>query len=128
MEEETNVNICGFLVYAFSYWLRIGLRQCNIVDICFNSSQNCQQPWYYGLINAAFFIPSLFCPLILARIVDKTRRIRIFLITMLCLSIIGSILYSIPVSPVSFNWKIFKRIYYGCGSTYNFRSGEILHK
>lgn len=89
-----------FLFMHFLIGLELGCVNATLWIYVSTLLKTANDEWYYGLINAAFFIPSLFCPLILARIVDKTRRIRIFLIAMLCLSIIGSILYSIPVSPL----------------------------
>ncbi|XP_057310610.1 uncharacterized protein LOC130648576 [Hydractinia symbiolongicarpus] len=55
---------------------------------------------YYGLISTAFFVPSLFFPPIVTRIVDKTRRVKLCLICIMFLSISGSILYPIHVSPL----------------------------
>lgn len=55
---------------------------------------------WYGLINAAFFVPSLLVPPIVARIVDKTRRVKVCLISIIFLSAAGSLLYPIHFSPL----------------------------
>ncbi|XP_057292580.1 uncharacterized protein LOC130621297 [Hydractinia symbiolongicarpus] len=53
---------------------------------------------WYGLINAAFYVPSLFVPPIVSRFVDKTRRVKVCLVSIMFLCIAGSCLYPIHIS------------------------------
>ena len=53
---------------------------------------------FYGLINAAFYIPTLLISAAVSRWADKTRRFKLCLTVLICINISASILYIIPFS------------------------------
>ena len=55
---------------------------------------------FYGLINAAIFLPTILFSAPIARWADHTRRIKFCMIIIIFLSMVGSILYIIPWSPI----------------------------
>ena len=54
---------------------------------------------FYGLINAAFYIPTLLISAAVSRWADKTRRFKLCLTVIIYINMSGSILYLIPFSP-----------------------------
>ncbi|XP_057307047.1 major facilitator superfamily domain-containing protein 8-like [Hydractinia symbiolongicarpus] len=69
--------------------------------------------FYYGLISAGFFIPSLFFPPIVSRVVDKTRRVKLCVIFIISLSMAGNFLYPIHYHPL---FPFFGRFLSGFGA------------
>ena len=55
---------------------------------------------FYGLINAAIFLPTILFSAPIARWADHTRRIKFCMIIINFLSMVGSILYIIPWSSI----------------------------
>ena len=54
---------------------------------------------FYGLINGAYYIPSLFFPPLISRWVDKTRRAKLAITLVNFLAMCGSVLYISSWSP-----------------------------
>lgn len=92
-----------YLVFMFFYFvigLELGCINATLWIYVSTLLKTGNDKLYYGLINAAFYVPSLFFPPIVSRFVDKTRRTKLCLISILCLSLAGSILFPIYVSPL----------------------------
>ena len=54
---------------------------------------------YYGLIHGAYFIPSLWFPPLISRLVDRTRRAKLSITIVNFVVMAGSILYLVQWSP-----------------------------
>ena len=92
-----------FLVFIFQYFISAAESSVNVASlwVYVTTIMNIENPGlYYGLINASVFMPAILFSTILARWADKTRRIKIWLIIFNYFSMIGSILYIIPFSPI----------------------------
>ncbi|XP_057293811.1 putative transporter AmpG 1 [Hydractinia symbiolongicarpus] len=89
-----------FVVFYFLIGLELGCINATLWIYVSTLLKTGNDKLYYGLITAAFYVPSLFFPPIVTRFVDKTRRMKLCFIGVLCLSIAGSILYPIHTSPV----------------------------
>lgn len=89
-----------FLFFYFLIGIELGCINATLWIYVSTLLKTGNDKLYYGLINAAFYVPSLIFSPIVSRFVDKTRRMKLCLIGILCLSIAGSILYPIHTSPV----------------------------
>lgn len=91
---------CVFLLLYFLIGLEFGSINATLWIYVSTVLKTGNDKFYYGLINAGFFIPSLFFPPVVSRFVDKTRRVKLCLIIIINLSIAGSCLYTIHFSPI----------------------------
>ena len=98
-----------FLVYALQYFVGGVEVSINIgtlwiyVSTLMNTDR---QGLFYGLISGAVYLPTILFSAAVARWADQTRRIKFCMIIINFLSMVGSIIYIIPSSP----------IYASCGS------------
>ena len=92
-----------FVVYILQYFVNGMELTVNIGTswIYVSTLMNTDRPGlYYGLINAAAFLPPILFSAVIARWADHTRRIKFCLIIVNFLSMVGSILYIVPLSPL----------------------------
>jgi len=79
---------------------------------------------YYGVIIGVFGLSSTIAGLISGRLVDKTRKIRLYLNVVVVFQIIGSFMYSIPYSVI---FPLLGRALVGIGDPFvNVCSGEVV--
>ena len=92
-----------FVVYILQYFASGMELTVNVgtLWIYVTTLMNIDRPGlYYGLINAAVFLPPILFSAAIARWADHTRRIKFCLIIVNFLSMVGSMLYIIPWSPI----------------------------
>ena len=91
-----------FIVYTLQYFMFGAEISGNAATlwIYVTTIMNTDSPGlFYGLINASVYVPSLIFGPVIARSVDKSRRIKLWFLVGNFLSMIGSIVYLIPNSP-----------------------------
>ncbi|XP_057311331.1 uncharacterized protein LOC130649130 [Hydractinia symbiolongicarpus] len=92
-----------FFVYMLLYFFAEFEKSINTATLWFYLTKlmKTNQPvLYYGLISAAVYILPFLLSSVVARFADKTRRIKLIIIIINFVSMLGSILYVISVSPL----------------------------
>ena len=93
---------CTFVIYIFQYFLNGVENSINLATlwIYVTTIMNTDSPGIFnGVINAAFFLPTILFSSAIARYADRTRKIKLCLTIGICNVMLGHILYVIPFSP-----------------------------
>ena len=91
-----------FIIYIFQYFLTGVETSINLATLWIFATtlMNTDSPeTFYGLINAAFYLPTILFAPVIARYADRTRKIKLCLMIGNGIVMLGGILYVIPFSP-----------------------------
>ncbi|XP_057310702.1 uncharacterized protein LOC130648665 [Hydractinia symbiolongicarpus] len=99
-KKKRNSTYIVFLVLYFLMGLELGCVNATLWIYVSTVVKPNNPELFYGLIVGCFFAPPILFSPVLSRFADKTRRVKLCLISVIYLSIAGSILYTIHTSPL----------------------------